>query len=58
MKRMLSAFYTYIVKYTISCHIYEIKKIQNTNNDVRATQDTSKSATEVTWDFAKYLEWR
>ena len=29
--------------------------IQNTNNNTRATQDTSKSATEVTRGFAKWL---
>ena len=33
----------------------DLKKIQITNNDVRATQDISKSATEVTRDFAKWL---
>ena len=27
----------------------------NTNNDVRATKYISKLATEVTWDFAKWL---
>ena len=37
--RILTAFCTYIVKHTINCHIYEFEKIQNTNNDVRATQD-------------------
>ena len=55
---------TYIVKYTIWCHIYEFKKIQNTSKHVRATQDIPKSATEVTWDFSQVvwlpglLEWR
>ena len=29
--------------------------IQNTNNDVKATQEISKSATDVTCDFAKWL---
>ena len=43
----------YVVKHTISCHIYWFKKMQHTNNDVRATQDISKSASKV--DFVKWL---
>ena len=38
----------------IYIYIYWFRKRQNTYNDVRATQNISKSATEVTWDFSKW----
>ena len=43
------------MKHIIKCHTYWFEKIENTNNDVRTTQDIPKSATEVTYDFAKWL---
>ena len=55
MKMIMTAFYRYVVNHTILCRIYQFKMIQNTNNNTRATQDISKSATEVTRGFAKWL---
>ena len=50
--------YIHIVKHTIKCHIYEFEKLQNTNNAIKATQDVSKSANEVTWDLTKWLDFQ
>ena len=45
--------------FLVPCNLVYVWYVsQNTNDDVRATQDISKSATEVIWDFAKWLSFQ